>query len=74
MKHRNLLRGVLAAGLTAQALAAPRTDTNQTLSPNGSQDLADLVTDFMTLRPLLTAPQPAPSGTGCAGRTGRWPG
>ncbi|MER5521621.1 hypothetical protein [Streptomyces sp. NPDC002763] len=53
---------MLAAGLTAQALAAPRTDTDQTLSPNGSQDLADLVTDFMTLRPLLTVPQPAPSG------------
>ncbi|KUM90260.1 hypothetical protein AQI88_38830 [Streptomyces cellostaticus] len=86
MKRRNLLRGALAAGLTAPALAAltaARTDVDQTLSPNVPQDLADLeaaaesygygyhgqaptrvladlVTDFTTLRPLLTVPQPAP--------------
>ncbi|MGW4995217.1 hypothetical protein ACWEQ3_47905 [Streptomyces mirabilis] len=86
MKRRNLLRGALAAGLTAPALAAltaARTDVDQTLSPDAPQDLADLeaaaesygygyhgqqptrvladlVTDFMTLRPLLTVPQPAP--------------
>ncbi|WP_432043479.1 hypothetical protein [Streptomyces cadmiisoli] len=81
-----LLRGALAAGLTAPALAAltaARTDVDQTLSPDTPQDLADLeataesygygshgqtptrvladlVTDFTTLRPLLTVPQPAP--------------
>ncbi|MEU7429101.1 hypothetical protein [Streptomyces sp. NPDC040750] len=86
MKRRNLLRGALAAGLTAPALAAltaARTDVDQTLSPDTPQDLADLeaaaesygygyhgqaptrvladlVTDFTTLRPLLTVPQPAP--------------
>ncbi|WP_454321193.1 hypothetical protein [Streptomyces phaeoluteigriseus] len=86
MKRRNLLRGALAAGLTAPALAAltaARTDVDQTLSPDMPQDLADLeaaaesygygyhgqqptrvladlVTDFTTLRPLLTVPQPAP--------------
>ncbi|MEU0820339.1 hypothetical protein [Streptomyces mirabilis] len=86
MKRRNLLRGALAAGLTAPALAAltaARTDVDQTLSPDAPQDLADLeaaaesygygyhgqqparvladlVTDFTTLRPLLTVPQPAP--------------
>ncbi|MER8089965.1 hypothetical protein ACIO6T_35980 [Streptomyces sp. NPDC087532] len=86
MKRRNLLRGALAAGLTAPALAAltaARTDVDQTLSPEAPQDLADLeaaaesygygyhgqaptrvladlVTDFTTLRPLLTVPQPAP--------------
>ncbi|MCT9011595.1 hypothetical protein [Streptomyces rhizosphaerihabitans] len=86
MKRRNLLRGALAAGLTAPALAAltaARTDVDQTLSPSAPQDLADLeaaaesygygyhgqrptrvladlVTDFTTLRPLLTVPQPAP--------------
>ncbi|MFE5088110.1 hypothetical protein [Streptomyces mirabilis] len=81
MKRRNLLRGALAAGLTA--LTAARTDVDQTLSPDTPQDLADLeaaaesygygyhgqaptrvladlVTDFTTLRPLLTVPQPAP--------------
>ena len=45
MKRRNLLRGALAAGLTAPALAAltaARTDVDQTLSPNGPEDLADL--------------------------------
>ncbi|MGW2184105.1 hypothetical protein ACWCXX_40385 [Streptomyces sp. NPDC001732] len=45
MKRRNLLRGALAAGLTAPALAAltaARTDLDQTLSPGASQDLADL--------------------------------
>ncbi|MFF9040985.1 hypothetical protein ACF090_36610 [Streptomyces sp. NPDC014892] len=86
MKRRNLLRGALAAGLTAPALAAltaARTDVDQTLSPDTPQDLADLeaaaesygygyhgqtptrvladlVTDFAALRPLLTVPQPAP--------------
>lgn len=86
MKHRQLLRGALAAGLTAPALAAltaARTDVEQTLSPGALEDLADLeaaaesygygyhgqqpirvladlVTDFTTLRPLLTVPQPAP--------------
>lgn len=86
MKRRNLLRGALAAGLTAPALAAlaaARTDVDQTLSPDMPQDLADLeaaaesygygyhgqaptrvladlVTDFTTLSPLLTVPQPAP--------------
>ena len=78
MKRRNLLRGALAAGLTAA-----RTDVDQTLSPDTPQDLADLeaaaesygygyhgqaptrvladlVTDFAALRPLLTVPQPAP--------------
>ncbi|GAA2768681.1 hypothetical protein GCM10010103_77240 [Streptomyces paradoxus] len=86
MKRRNLLRGALAAGLTAPALAAltaARTDVDQTLSPDTPQDLADLeaaaesygygyhgqaptrvladlVTDFTALRPLLTVPQPAP--------------
>jgi hypothetical protein len=86
MKRRNLLRGALAAGLTAPALAAltaARTDVDQTLSADPPQDLADLegaaesygygyhgqqpsrvladlVTDFTTLRPLLTVPQPAP--------------
>jgi hypothetical protein len=86
MKRRNLLRGALAAGLTAPALAAltaARTDVDQTLSPDAPEDLADLeaaaesygygyhgqaptrvladlVTDFTTLRPLLTVPQPAP--------------
>lgn len=86
MKRRNLLRGALAAGLTAPALAAltaARTDVDQTLSPSAPQDLADLeaaaesygygyhgqaptrvladlVTDFTTLRPLLSVPQPAP--------------
>ncbi|MEU1921020.1 hypothetical protein AB0H23_35310 [Streptomyces albogriseolus] len=86
MKRRNLLRGALAAGLTAPALAAltaARTDVDQTLSPDTPQDLADLeaaaesygygyhgqaptrvladlVTDFTTLHPLLTVPQPAP--------------
>ena len=85
MKRRNLLRGALAAGLTAPALAAltaARTDVDQTLSPDAPEDLADLeaaaesygygyhgqaptrvladlVTDFTTLRPLLTVPQPA---------------
>ncbi|MFF1445017.1 hypothetical protein ACFVYS_35685, partial [Streptomyces sp. NPDC058295] len=80
MKRRNLLRGALAAGLTAPALAAltaARTDVDQTLSPDMPQDLADLeaaaesygygyhgqqptrvladlVTDFAGLRPLLT--------------------
>ncbi|MER5924963.1 hypothetical protein [Streptomyces mirabilis] len=89
MKRRNLLRGALAAGLTAPALAAltaARTDVDQTLSPNVPQDLADLeaaaesygygyhgqtptrvladlVTDFTTLRPLLAVPQPAPVRT-----------
>ncbi|MFE2513331.1 hypothetical protein ACFXC9_33665 [Streptomyces naganishii] len=45
MKRRNLLRGALAAGLTAPALAAltaARTDVDQTLSPDAPQDLADL--------------------------------
>jgi len=45
MKRRNLLRGALAAGLTAPALAAltaARTDVDQTLSPDVPQDLADL--------------------------------
>ncbi|MFB7852696.1 hypothetical protein ACFC34_37565 [Streptomyces sp. NPDC056053] len=86
MKRRNLLRGALAAGLTAPALAAltaARTDLDQTLSPGASQDLADLeaaaesygygyhgqaparvladlVTDFTALHPLLALPQPAP--------------
>ncbi|MGW0917111.1 hypothetical protein ACWD1Z_36220, partial [Streptomyces sp. NPDC002784] len=86
MKRRNLLRGALAAGLTAPALAAltaARTDVDQTLSPDPPHNLADLeaaaesygygyhgqaptrvladlVTDFTTLRPLLTVPQPAP--------------
>ncbi|MFJ8941096.1 hypothetical protein ACIRL0_36180 [Streptomyces sp. NPDC102365] len=86
MKRRNLLRGALAAGLTAPALAAltaARTDVDQALSPGALEDLADLeaaaesygygyhgqqptrvladlVTDFTTLRPLLTVPQPAP--------------
>ncbi|MER7178550.1 hypothetical protein ABT404_03510 [Streptomyces hyaluromycini] len=86
MKRRNLLRGALAAGLTAPAIAAltaARTDVDQTLSLGAPQDLtdleaaaesygygyhgqaptrvlADLVTDFTTLRPLLTVPQPAP--------------
>ncbi|QIY76376.1 hypothetical protein HEP84_53605 [Streptomyces sp. RLB1-33] len=86
MKRRNLLRGALAAGVTAPALAAltaARTDVDQIPSPDAPQDLADLeaaaesygygyhgqqptkvladlVTDFMTLRPLLTVPQPAP--------------
>ncbi|MFC9686454.1 hypothetical protein, partial [Streptomyces sp. NPDC056948] len=87
MKRRNLLRGALAAGLTAPALAAltaARTDVDQTLSPDAPpQDLADLeaaaesygygyhgqaptrvladlVTDFTTLRPMLAVPQPAP--------------
>ncbi|MCX4740758.1 hypothetical protein [Streptomyces antibioticus] len=86
MKRRNLLRGALAAGLTAPAIAAltaARTDVDQTLSPDAPEDLADLeaaaesygygyhdqaptrvladlVTDFTTLRPLLTVPQPAP--------------
>jgi hypothetical protein len=44
MKRRNLLRGALAAGLTAPALAAltaARTDVDQTLSPDTPQDLAD---------------------------------
>ncbi|MDX3131403.1 hypothetical protein PV367_16830 [Streptomyces europaeiscabiei] len=85
MKRRNLLRGALAAGLTAPAIAAltaARTDVDQTLSPDTPQDLADLeaaaesygygyhgqaptrvladlVTDFTALRPLLTIPQPA---------------
>ncbi|MFD4956273.1 hypothetical protein [Streptomyces sp. NPDC058451] len=89
MKRRNLLRGALAAGLTAPALAAltaARTDVDQTLFPGTPQDLADLeaaaesygygyhgqaptgvladlVTDFATLRPLLTVPQPAPVRT-----------
>ncbi|MFD7409833.1 hypothetical protein ACFV7R_46300 [Streptomyces sp. NPDC059866] len=86
MKRRNLLRGALAAGLTAPALAAltaARTDVDQTLSPDTPQDLADLeaaaesygygyhgqqptrvlaelVSDFAGLRPLLAVPQPAP--------------
>ncbi|MEU9289151.1 hypothetical protein AB0D57_31885 [Streptomyces sp. NPDC048275] len=86
MKRRQLLRGALAAGLTAPALAAltaARTDVDQTLSPGALEDLADLeaaaesygygyhgqqptrvladlVSDFTTLRPLLTVPQPAP--------------
>lgn len=85
MKRRQLLRGALAAGLTAPALAAltaARTDVDQTLFPGALEDLADLeaaaesygygyhgqqptrvladlVTDFTTLRPLLTVPQPA---------------
>ncbi|MEU3620035.1 hypothetical protein ABZ725_48305 [Streptomyces sp. NPDC006872] len=82
MKRRNLLRGALAAGLTAPALAA-LTAADQIISPDVPQDLADLeaaaesygygyhgqqpnsvladlVTDFTTLRPLLTVPQPAP--------------
>ncbi|MEU4469400.1 hypothetical protein AB0G20_37880 [Streptomyces sp. NPDC024017] len=45
MKRRNLLRGAMAAGLTAPALAAltaARTDVDQTLSPDIPQDLADL--------------------------------
>jgi len=45
MKRRNLLRGALAAGLTAPALAAltaARTDVDQTLSPDIPQDLPDL--------------------------------
>ncbi|MEU9471310.1 hypothetical protein AB0D78_32740 [Streptomyces avermitilis] len=89
MKRRQLLRGALAAGLTAPALAAltaARTDVDQTLYPDVPQDLsdleaaaesygygyhgqaptrvlADLVTDFTTLRPLLTVPQPAPVRT-----------
>ncbi|MFF0001480.1 hypothetical protein [Streptomyces avermitilis] len=90
MKHRNLLRGALAAGLTAPALAtnltAARTDVDQTLSPDVPQDLpdleaaaesygygyhgqqptrvlADLISDFADLRPLLTVPQPAPVRT-----------
>ncbi|MEU0476372.1 hypothetical protein [Streptomyces olivaceus] len=45
MKRRNLLRGALAAGLTAPALAAlsaARTDVDQTLSPDTPQELADL--------------------------------
>ncbi len=45
MKRRNLLRGALAAGLTAPAIAAltaARTDVDQTLSPDTPQDLADL--------------------------------
>ncbi|MFJ8602499.1 hypothetical protein ACIREM_28085 [Streptomyces shenzhenensis] len=45
MKRRNLLRGALAAGLTAPALAAltaARTDVGQTLSPDVLQDLPDL--------------------------------
>ncbi|MFC9932527.1 hypothetical protein [Streptomyces sp. NPDC127190] len=45
MKRRDLLRGALAAGLTAPALAAltaARTDVDQTLSPDIPQDLADL--------------------------------
>ncbi|WP_053710767.1 hypothetical protein [Streptomyces sp. NRRL B-3648] len=86
MKRRNMLRGALAARLTAPALAAltaARTDVDQTLSPDTPQDLADLeaaaesygygyhgqaptrvladlVSDFAGLRPLLTIPQPAP--------------
>ena len=86
MKRRNLLRGALAAGLTAPALAAltaARTDVDRALSPDRSPGtgrpggrcrelqvrlprtsatrlLADLVTDFTTLRPLLTVPQPTP--------------
>ncbi|MFF4139038.1 hypothetical protein ACFY1B_48360 [Streptomyces mirabilis] len=43
MKRRNLLRGALAAGLTAPALAAltaARTDVDQTLSPDAPQDPA----------------------------------
>ncbi|MFI8169841.1 hypothetical protein ACIGAN_26290 [Streptomyces sp. NPDC085931] len=45
MKRRNLLRGALAAGLTAPALAAltaARTDVDQTLSPDAPEALADL--------------------------------
>ncbi|MGC9479208.1 hypothetical protein CJI59_30900 [Streptomyces sp. Alain-F2R5] len=86
MKRRHLLRGALAAGLTAPALAAltaARTDVDQSLSPGVPRDLADLeaasesygygyhgqqptrvladlVSDFAALRPLLTVPQPAP--------------
>ncbi|MEU4490186.1 hypothetical protein AB0H94_35845 [Streptomyces purpurascens] len=86
MKRRNLLRGALAAGLTAPALAAltaARTDVDQTLSPDAPHDLADLeaaaesygygyhgqqptrvladlVSDFAGLRPLLALPRPAP--------------
>ena len=86
MKRRNLLRGALAAGLTAPALAAltaARTDVDQTLSPGAPEDLADLeaaaesygygyhgqqptrvladlVSDFAGLRPLLAVPQPTP--------------
>ncbi|MER7489464.1 hypothetical protein ABTY20_26885 [Streptomyces sp. NPDC126497] len=66
MKRRNLLRGALAAGLTAPALTAltaARTDIVQTLSPDAPQNLADLVGDFTALRPLLTVPQPAPVRT-----------
>ncbi|MEU6612112.1 hypothetical protein ABZ922_45220 [Streptomyces shenzhenensis] len=43
MKRRNLLRGALAAGLTAPALAAlsaARTDVDQTFSPDAPQDQA----------------------------------
>ncbi|CAL9675840.1 hypothetical protein SUDANB105_07876 [Streptomyces sp. enrichment culture] len=45
MKRRNLLRGALAADLTAPALAAltaARTDVDQALSSDTPQDLADL--------------------------------
>ncbi|NJP73162.1 hypothetical protein HCJ99_20230 [Streptomyces sp. C1-2] len=100
MKRRNLLRGALAAGLTAPALAAltaARTDVDQTLSPDTPQDLADLeaaaesygygyhgqaparvladlVTDFTTLRPLLTVPQPAPVRARLCRTTGQMAG
>ncbi|MER7967628.1 hypothetical protein ABTX35_01180 [Streptomyces sp. NPDC096080] len=100
MKRRNLLRGALAAGLTAPAIAAltaARTDVDQTLSPSVPQDLADLeaaaetygygyhgqaptrvladlVTDFTTLRPLLTVPQPAPVRARLCRTTGQMAG
>ncbi|GAA3381048.1 hypothetical protein GCM10020367_70770 [Streptomyces sannanensis] len=100
MKRRNLLRGALAAGLTAPALAAltaARTDVDQTLSPDAPQDLADLeaaaesygygyhgqqptrvladlVSDFAGLRPLLAVPQPAPVRARLCRTTGQMAG
>ncbi|MGW4518297.1 hypothetical protein ACWEO4_41725 [Streptomyces sp. NPDC004393] len=100
MKRRNLLRGALAAGLTAPVLAAltaARNDVDQTLSPDAPQDLADLeaaaesygygyhgqaptrvladlVTDFTTLRPLLTVPQPTPVRAGLCRTAGQMAG
>ncbi|MEY9484238.1 hypothetical protein RKD26_000032 [Streptomyces calvus] len=100
MKRRNLLRGALAAGLTAPALAAltaARTDVDQTLSSDMPQDLADLeaaaesygygyhgqaptrvladlVSAFTTLRPLLTVAQPAPVRAGLCRTAGQMAG
>lgn len=71
MKRRQLLRGALAAGLIAPALAAliaARTDVDHSLSPDPPQELPDLEAAAESYGRHLCRTPPRSRRTGVAGR------